>query len=96
MREFADRIQVGQKGVCSWQDTKEDTQQLLDLVAQIVPYHMSHNAGGLLPTNSESQTAVRLASRQCLVGRTQRRTRSSCWTWSRRSCPTTCPTTQVG
>ena len=31
------------------QEAEEDTQQLLDLVTQIVPYHMSHNAGGLLP-----------------------------------------------
>ena len=40
------------------QDTGESTQQLLSLVSQIVPYHMTHNAGAALAHHVQPHPAA--------------------------------------
>lgn len=44
------------------QEKGESAQQLLDLVAQIVPYHMTHNAGVPIPCLIRRPSTQRVAS----------------------------------
>lgn len=55
--------EIGQE----FQDRREadqPTADLLDLVAQIVPYHMSHNAGGCMPMQADNDQLT-AAEREC-------------------------------